>query len=205
MRRLECGRLLWPAPGVLTVTPAQIGYLLSGLDGPNPIEAWRPARRGLIAAAARYPEPVRPSPMSWPPCAAPSAASRLWRHPVAAGLERNLAFACRPRGRCPLPRRLIGQGRVQLSICPDRIRASSTAMPRCRASLSSFVCPSGSWHSPQHRAMRPEAACGVRNCGRLHAAALACDRFGRIPKTAARSVLARLIHEGGGFGVASVA
>ncbi|MDP3599895.1 MAG: IS66 family insertion sequence element accessory protein TnpB [Bosea sp. (in: a-proteobacteria)] len=34
VRRLEKGRSLWPSPadGVVAITPAQMGYLLSGID-----------------------------------------------------------------------------------------------------------------------------------------------------------------------------
>jgi transposase len=45
VRRLEKGRFLWPSPadGVVAITPAQMGYLLSGIDWRNPVETWRPA------------------------------------------------------------------------------------------------------------------------------------------------------------------
>lgn len=44
VRRLERGRFLWPSPadGVVAITPAQMGYLLSGIDWRNPVETWRP-------------------------------------------------------------------------------------------------------------------------------------------------------------------
>ena len=52
-KRLERGRFLWPsvADGVVTISPAQLGYLLSGIDWRHPQESWRPqparrARRG---------------------------------------------------------------------------------------------------------------------------------------------------------------
>ena len=34
MKRLEAGRLIWPSPaeGVVTISPAQLGYLLEGID-----------------------------------------------------------------------------------------------------------------------------------------------------------------------------
>jgi transposase len=36
-KRLERGRFLWPsvADGVVTISPAQLGYLLSGIDWPS--------------------------------------------------------------------------------------------------------------------------------------------------------------------------
>jgi len=39
VRRLEKGRFLWPslADGVVAITPAQMGYLLSGIDWRNPV------------------------------------------------------------------------------------------------------------------------------------------------------------------------
>jgi transposase len=48
VRRLEKGRLLWPSPadGVIGITPAQMGYLLSGIDWRNPVETWRPTSVG---------------------------------------------------------------------------------------------------------------------------------------------------------------
>ena len=43
-KRLERGRFLWPsvADGVVTISPAQLGYLLSGIDWRHPQETWRP-------------------------------------------------------------------------------------------------------------------------------------------------------------------
>jgi transposase len=40
VRRLEKGRFLWPSPadGVVAITPAQMGYLLSGIDWRHPVE-----------------------------------------------------------------------------------------------------------------------------------------------------------------------
>ena len=48
VRRLERGRFLWPSPadGVVTITPAQMGYLLSGIDWRNPQQTWRPTSIG---------------------------------------------------------------------------------------------------------------------------------------------------------------
>ena len=47
-KRLERGRFLWPsaADGVVTISPAQLGYLLSGIDWRHPQEAWRPSSVG---------------------------------------------------------------------------------------------------------------------------------------------------------------
>ena len=45
-KRLERGRFIWPsvADGVVTISPAQLSYLLSGIDWRNPQETWRPTR-----------------------------------------------------------------------------------------------------------------------------------------------------------------
>jgi transposase len=47
-KRLERGRFLWPGPadGVVTISPAQLGYLLSGIDWRHPQETWRPTSVG---------------------------------------------------------------------------------------------------------------------------------------------------------------
>src|SRR5258708_18220969 len=47
-KRLERGRFLWPsaASGVVTISPAQLGYLLSGIDWRHPQETWRPSSAG---------------------------------------------------------------------------------------------------------------------------------------------------------------
>jgi transposase len=41
-KRLERGRFLWPSPadGVVTISSAQLGYLLSGIDWRHPQETW---------------------------------------------------------------------------------------------------------------------------------------------------------------------
>ena len=46
--RLEHGRFIWPSPaeGVVTITPAQLGYLLEGIDWRHPQRSWRPERAG---------------------------------------------------------------------------------------------------------------------------------------------------------------
>ena len=47
-KRLERGRFLWPSPadGVVTITPAQLGYLLEGIDWRMPQHTWRPLAAG---------------------------------------------------------------------------------------------------------------------------------------------------------------
>lgn len=44
----ERGRFLWPSPadGVVTITPAQLGYLLEGIDWRLPRKTWRPTASG---------------------------------------------------------------------------------------------------------------------------------------------------------------
>lgn len=45
-RRLEKGRFIWPSVegGAVTISTAQLSYLLSGIDWRNPQETWRPSR-----------------------------------------------------------------------------------------------------------------------------------------------------------------
>jgi transposase len=47
-KRLERGRFLWPssADGVVTITPAQLSYLLEGIDWRMPLRIWRPQAAG---------------------------------------------------------------------------------------------------------------------------------------------------------------
>jgi transposase len=47
-KRLERGRFLWPsaAGGAVTISVAQLGYLLSGIDWRMPQETWRPSASG---------------------------------------------------------------------------------------------------------------------------------------------------------------
>ena len=47
-KRLERGRFLWPsvADGVVTISAAQLGYLLSGIDWRMPQQTWRPTAAG---------------------------------------------------------------------------------------------------------------------------------------------------------------
>jgi transposase len=47
-KRLERGRFLWPSPAdrVVAITPAQLGYMLEGIDWRNPQRTWRPLAAG---------------------------------------------------------------------------------------------------------------------------------------------------------------
>ena len=47
-KRLERGRFIWPSPadGAVTITPAQLGYLLEGIDWRLPQHTWRPSAAG---------------------------------------------------------------------------------------------------------------------------------------------------------------
>ena len=47
-KRLKKGRFLWPLPadGVVAITPAQLGYLLEGIDWRHPQRTWRPSAAG---------------------------------------------------------------------------------------------------------------------------------------------------------------
>lgn len=58
-KRLERGRFLWPganvhrerqaltqADGTISISPAQLGYLLSGIDWRHPQKTWRPTSVG---------------------------------------------------------------------------------------------------------------------------------------------------------------
>jgi transposase len=47
-RRLERGRFIWPSPadGVVAISPAQLAYLLEGIDWRNPQLTWRPTAAG---------------------------------------------------------------------------------------------------------------------------------------------------------------
>ncbi len=48
VKRLERGRFIWPSPaeGVVMISPAQLGYLLEGIDWRAPQRTWRPAATG---------------------------------------------------------------------------------------------------------------------------------------------------------------
>ncbi len=47
-KRLERGRFIWPSPagGSIVITPAQLGYLLEGIDWRHPQRTWRPQAAG---------------------------------------------------------------------------------------------------------------------------------------------------------------
>jgi transposase len=47
-KRLEKGRFVWPTPadGVIVITPAQLGYMLEGIDWRHPQRTWRPQAAG---------------------------------------------------------------------------------------------------------------------------------------------------------------
>lgn len=47
-KRLERGRFIWPSPadGAVVITPAQLGYLLEGIDWRHPQRTWRPQTAG---------------------------------------------------------------------------------------------------------------------------------------------------------------
>ena len=47
-KRLERGRFIWPsaADGVVAIRPAQLGYLLEGIDWRHPQRTWRPSLAG---------------------------------------------------------------------------------------------------------------------------------------------------------------
>lgn len=47
-KRLDRGRFLWPqtVDGVVSLTVAQAGYLLEGIDWRNPQQTWRPLAAG---------------------------------------------------------------------------------------------------------------------------------------------------------------
>ena len=45
-KKLERGRFIWPSVdgGAVAISPAQLSYLLCGIDWRNPQETWRPTR-----------------------------------------------------------------------------------------------------------------------------------------------------------------
>jgi transposase len=47
-KRLERGRFVWPLSGngVVAITPAQLGYMLEGIDWRLPQQTWRPTAAG---------------------------------------------------------------------------------------------------------------------------------------------------------------
>jgi transposase len=47
-KRLESGKFVWPSPteGVVVITPAQLAYMLEGIDWRHPKRTWRPEAAG---------------------------------------------------------------------------------------------------------------------------------------------------------------
>ena len=47
-KRLERGRFIWPqaTDGAMVITPAQLSYMLEGIDWRNPIHSFRPQAAG---------------------------------------------------------------------------------------------------------------------------------------------------------------
>jgi transposase len=47
-KRLERGRFIWPSAvdGAMTISAAQLGYMLEGIDWRNPIHSFRPSAAG---------------------------------------------------------------------------------------------------------------------------------------------------------------
>ena len=47
-KRLERGRFIWPTPcdGAVAISPAQLGYMLEGIDWRHPQQTWRPSMAG---------------------------------------------------------------------------------------------------------------------------------------------------------------
>lgn len=47
-KRLEGGRFIWPtaSEGVVVITPAQLGYLLEGIDWRHPLRTFQPQAAG---------------------------------------------------------------------------------------------------------------------------------------------------------------
>jgi transposase len=59
-KRLERGRFLWPsaADGTVTISSAQLGYLLSGIDWRHRQETWRPMSVGRWRRYSLYRAPI---------------------------------------------------------------------------------------------------------------------------------------------------
>jgi transposase len=60
------GRFIWPSPadGTVAITPAQLAYMLDGIDWRNPIRTWRPEAAGLEFVADRIRVRLIDSPFS---------------------------------------------------------------------------------------------------------------------------------------------
>ena len=61
-KKLERGRFIWPTPaeGAVTISPAQMGYLLEGIDWRAPQKTWRPELAGRLWHARLVPELLLP-------------------------------------------------------------------------------------------------------------------------------------------------
>jgi transposase len=47
-KRLERGQFVWPAAssGAVSISAAQMAYMLEGIDWRNPVHTWRPSAAG---------------------------------------------------------------------------------------------------------------------------------------------------------------
>jgi transposase len=95
-KRLEHGRFIWPSPadGVVTISPAQLGYLLEGIVWTPSAGQARVAVRVVSSDAGLCPaylaRSMRPlALMDCPPPGAPISTSRSQAHALAAGLLRS--------------------------------------------------------------------------------------------------------------------
>ncbi len=80
-KRLERGRFIWPSPadGVVAVSPAQLGYLLEGIDWRHPLRSWRPERAGCCSKVNRSAQKERdPNPADM----IDSVSCRAPHHPI---------------------------------------------------------------------------------------------------------------------------
>ena len=52
-KRLERGKFIWPSPadGAVPISPAQLGYMLEGIDWRHPQRTWRPESWLTVYAA----------------------------------------------------------------------------------------------------------------------------------------------------------
>lgn len=48
MKRLDRGRFVWPSAsdGAISISAAQLAFLVEGIDWRNPQQTWRPAQAG---------------------------------------------------------------------------------------------------------------------------------------------------------------
>jgi transposase len=82
-KRLEKGRFIWPSPadGVVAITPAQLGYLLEGIDWRAPRRTWVPQAEASRSSARAYAPRLRHSTV--PHARSAPAPSALRRHRAA--------------------------------------------------------------------------------------------------------------------------